>query len=60
MEWLLRSRNPACIVQSPVEDGRLAINTMAEIMDGKEVRDRLPIPLTVVTKNNVGSVEPAF
>ncbi|WP_181182932.1 hypothetical protein [Mesorhizobium sp. B3-2-1] len=32
---------------------------MAEIMDGKEVRDRLPIPLTVVTKNNVGSVEPA-
>lgn len=34
--------------------------TMAEIMDGKEVRDRLPIPLTVVTKNNVGSVEPAF
>ncbi|MBZ9673507.1 hypothetical protein [Mesorhizobium sp. ES1-3] len=44
---------------SPVEDGRLANITMAEIMDGKEVRDRLPIPLTVVTKNNVGSVEPA-
>lgn len=48
------------IVQSPVEDGRLAINTMAEIIDGKEVKDRLPIPLTVVTKDNVNSVEPAF
>ncbi|MGO4841306.1 sugar ABC transporter substrate-binding protein, partial [Rhizobiaceae sp. 2RAB30] len=48
------------IVQSPVEDGRLAINTMAEIIDGKEVKDRLPIPLTVVTKENVDSVEPAF
>ncbi|MFE0018224.1 sugar ABC transporter substrate-binding protein [Mesorhizobium sp. NPDC059054] len=50
----------ATIVQSPVEDGRLAINTIAEIIDGKEVKDRLPIPLTVVTKDNVGSVEPAF
>ena len=50
----------ATIVQSPVEDGRLAINTMAEILDGKEVKDRLPIPLTVVTKENVDSVQPAF
>ncbi|MGX7876387.1 hypothetical protein ACVDG5_030185 [Mesorhizobium sp. ORM6] len=48
------------IVQSPVEDGRLAINTMAQIIDGKEVKARLPIPLTVVTKDNVNSVEPAF
>ncbi|PZO80247.1 MAG: ribose ABC transporter substrate-binding protein [Mesorhizobium amorphae] len=48
------------IVQSPVEDGKLAIETMAEILDGKEVKDRLPIPLTVVTKENVESVEPAF
>ncbi|RUV19792.1 sugar ABC transporter substrate-binding protein [Mesorhizobium sp. M7A.F.Ca.MR.245.00.0.0] len=48
------------IVQSPVEDGRLAINTMAEIIDGKQVKDRLPIPLTVVTKDNVNAVEPAF
>ncbi|MEO3998847.1 sugar ABC transporter substrate-binding protein [Mesorhizobium sp. CAU 1732] len=48
------------IVQSPVEDGMLAINTMAEILDGKEVDARLPIPLTVVTKANVDSVEPAF
>lgn len=48
------------IVQSPVEDGKLAIETMAEILDGKEVGARLPIPLTVVTKANVDSVEPAF
>ena len=43
-----------------VEDGRLAIETMAEILDGKEVKARLPIPLTVVTKANVETVEPAF
>jgi ABC-type sugar transport system substrate-binding protein len=48
------------IVQSPVEDGKLAIDTMAQILDGKEVDARLPIPLTVVTKANVDSVEPAF
>lgn len=48
------------IVQSPVEDGKLAIETMARILDGQEVGARLPIPLTVVTKANVDSVEPAF
>ncbi len=48
------------IVQSPDEDGKLAIDTMAQILDGKEVKDRLPIPLTVVTKTNVDSVKPAF
>ncbi len=48
------------IVQSPVEDGKLAINTMAEILDGKTVEDRIGILLTVVTKDNVDSVEPAF
>lgn len=50
----------ATIVQSPDEDGKVAINTMADILDGKEVADRVPIPLTVVTKENVDSVEPAF
>jgi ABC-type sugar transport system substrate-binding protein len=48
------------IVQSPDEDGKLAINTMAEILDGKEVKARLPIPLTVVTKENVETEKPAF
>lgn len=48
------------IVQSPDEDGKLAINTMAEILDGKDVGARLPIPLTVVTKENVETVKPAF
>ncbi|UDL92587.1 sugar ABC transporter substrate-binding protein [Mesorhizobium sp. PAMC28654] len=48
------------IVQSPDEDGKLAINTMAEILDGKEVKDRIPIPLTVVTKQNVETTKPAF
>ncbi|SLN18029.1 sugar ABC transporter substrate-binding protein [Roseisalinus antarcticus] len=48
------------IVQSPIEDGLLAINTMAEILAGNEVEARLPIPLTVVTSENVDMVEPAF
>lgn len=48
------------IVQSPIEDGILAINTIADIIDGKEVAARLPIPLTVVTKENVETVKPAF
>jgi ribose transport system substrate-binding protein len=48
------------IVQSPVEDGKLAINTMADILSGKTVDSRLPIPLTVVTKANVDSVQPAL
>lgn len=48
------------IVQSPDEDGKLAIDTMAQILDGKQVGVRLPIPLTVVTKANVDTVQPAF
>lgn len=48
------------IVQSPDEDGKLAIDTMAQILDGKEVKDRIGIPLTVVTKDNVDSSKPAF
>jgi ribose transport system substrate-binding protein len=50
----------ATIVQSPIQDGRVAMDAMAQILDGKQVKDRLPIPLTVVTKDNVNSVEPAF
>ena len=52
------SQNLGRVMQTP--DGKLAIETMAEILDGKEVGARLPIPLTVVTKANVDSVEPAF
>lgn len=48
------------IVQSPVLDGQLAIETMARILDGQTVENRLPIPLTVVTIDNVDSVDPAF
>jgi ABC-type sugar transport system substrate-binding protein len=48
------------IVQSPDEDGKLAIDTMAQILDGKEVKDRIGIPLTVVTKDNVETSKPAF
>jgi ribose transport system substrate-binding protein len=50
----------ATIVQSPMQDGRVATDAMAQILDGKPVKDRLPIPLTVVTKDNVNSVDPAF
>lgn len=48
------------IVQSPVLDGQLAIDTMHRILEGETVDKRLPIPLTVVTIDNVEDVEPAF
>jgi ABC-type sugar transport system substrate-binding protein len=50
----------ATIVQSPVEDGKLALETILQAADGETVEKRLPIPLTVVTAENVDSEEPAF
>lgn len=50
----------ATIVQSPVEDGKLALETILKVADGEKVEARLPIPLTVVTLENVEDVEPAF
>lgn len=50
----------ATIVQSPVEDGKLALETIVRAAAGETVEDRLPIPLTVVTEENVEDVEPAF
>lgn len=50
----------ATIVQSPVEDGKLALETILKVADGETVDARLPIPLTVVTIDNVDDVEPAF
>lgn len=50
----------ATIVQSPVADGKLAIDTMAKILKGEKVASRIPIKLTVVTKDNVGTEQPAF
>lgn len=50
----------ATIVQSPVEDGKLALETILKVADGEKVDARLPIPLTVVTIDNVDDVEPAF
>lgn len=50
----------ATIVQSPVEDGKLALETILQVAAGETVDNRLPIPLTVVTIDNVEDVEPAF
>ena len=50
----------ATIVQSPVEDGKLAAETIVKLIQGESVDKRLPIPLTVVTADNVEDVEPAF
>ncbi|MCW2289205.1 monosaccharide ABC transporter substrate-binding protein (CUT2 family) [Leucobacter luti] len=50
----------ATIVQSPVEDGKLALDTILKAAAGEQVESRLPIPLTVVTAENVDSEEPAF
>lgn len=50
----------ATIVQSPEEDGRLALETIVAAATGEEVDSRIPIPLTVVTEENVADEEPAF
>ena len=51
----------ATIVQSPVEDGKLALETIVKVAEGEGADDeRLPIPLTVVTSENVDSEEPAL
>lgn len=50
----------ATIVQSPQEDGSLALETIVEAATGNEVENRIPIPLTVVTEENVDEEEPAF
>lgn len=50
----------ATIVQSPAEDGKLALNTIVSAARGETVEARIPIPLTIVTIDNVDSVDPAF
>lgn len=50
----------ATIVQSPAEDGKLAAETIIKLIKGESVDKRLPIPLTVVTAENVDSEEPAM
>lgn len=50
----------ATILQSPVEDGKLALETMVKILDGETVDARLPIPLTVIDSSNVDDIEPAM
>lgn len=50
----------ATIVQSPIEDGLLAANTIISAARGESVEARIGIPLTVVTIENVEDVEPAF
>ncbi|GGD30017.1 ribose ABC transporter substrate-binding protein [Microbacterium faecale] len=50
----------ATIVQSPVEDGKLALETIVKVANGETVDERLPIPLTVVTEENVADEEPAL
>jgi len=48
------------IVQSPFEDGKLALETIAKLIAGETVDKRIPIKLTVVNASNVDSENPAF
>ncbi|MGV9193772.1 sugar ABC transporter substrate-binding protein [Microbacterium sp. MC2] len=50
----------ATILQSPIEDGKLALETIVKVAGGETVDARLPIPLTVVTIDNVDDIEPAL
>lgn len=59
-ESIEKGNYTATIVQSPVEDGRLALDTIVKAANGESVDKRIPIPLTVVTSENVKQEEPAF
>jgi ABC-type sugar transport system substrate-binding protein len=48
------------ILQSPYEDGKLALETVARLIAGETVEKRLPIKLTVINSSNVESEMPAF
>jgi ribose transport system substrate-binding protein len=48
------------VLQSPVADGTAAINTMINVLKGKTVARRVPIPLPVITLANIGSFKPSF
>jgi ABC-type sugar transport system substrate-binding protein len=48
------------IMQPPFENGRLAIETLAKAMAGETVDPVVPLPNIIVTKENIGSYEPAF
>jgi len=48
------------IVQSPFEDGKLALETAARVIKGETVEKRIPIKLTVVNSSNVNTEQPAF
>lgn len=48
------------IVQSPYEDGKLALETIAKLINGETVEKRIGIKLTVVNSSNVDTEEPAF
>jgi len=56
-QWLT---GPGRRLQGSGRDGQLAIDTVAAILAGETVEPRLPIPLTVVTPENVEDVDPGF
>jgi ABC-type sugar transport system substrate-binding protein len=48
------------IMQPPFENGRLAIETLGKVMAGETVDAVVPLENIVVTKENIGSYEPAY
>ncbi|WP_341953621.1 sugar ABC transporter substrate-binding protein [Salinibacterium sp. TMP30] len=48
------------VLQSPVTDGEVAIATMIVLLEGKTVDSRIPIPLPVITNENIDEHQPAF
>ena len=50
----------ATVLQSPKEDGILAIDTMDKIMKGQEVPSVISMPMTVVNAGNISQFDPAF
>lgn len=48
------------VMQSPIEDGTAAINTMIALLKGDTVEPRVRIPLPVVTIKNINDYKPTF
>jgi ribose transport system substrate-binding protein len=59
-ELIRQGKMVGTILQSPTDDGRQAMETMVSVLDGQTVPTRVPLPLPVVTKDNIDQYQPSF
>lgn len=59
-ELIRAGKMTGTILQSPTEDGAVAIATMIAVLKGEKVEPRIGIPLPVITSENIDDHKPAF